>query len=278
MLPTFFSVVIPCYNRPQLLERALQSCLAQRGVSFEVLVVDDASEVDVLATAEALRPAFERMGVALTCLRLVVNRGAAATRNEGWRCAQGKYVAFLDADDVWHPSKLLVMQAALERTSAACAFHGYAALPRDYLLSPPVALEQFTLHRASVWRGLLRNFSATPCFVVRRSVPERFEPSMRYLEDQDLWLRIARREPLLELVGPPLAWLGRAPMSPGGLSASRWRMRLGEMAMYVNFCRGSTWLLALPALIAWALVKHGYAAARRSLLPRRTDVGDGKRV
>lgn len=257
-LPSF-SVVIPCHNRSELLVRALRSCLSQTAPPLEVIVVDDASEPPLADSLAALRGEFDRRGITLTCLRRAVNGGPAAARNEGWASAQGDYIAFLDSDDLWHPDKLAVVGAALNDAARLGAFHASSLLP---VTSRSLTLAEFSVRPVGLLRGLLRNFAPTPCVVVNRSVPERFDELMHHLEDHDLWLRVARHGPLLELVGPPLAGLGRTPMSPGGLSAQRWQMRQGELRMYRKFCRGP-WLPLWPALAAWSLAKHAYCSATR---------------
>ena len=94
------SVVIPTWNRAQLVCDAVNSALAQRVGCVEVIVVDDASTD---ATAERLEAEF---GTRIRLLRLEHRRGAGGARNAGARFARGEFVAFLDSDDVWLPGKL----------------------------------------------------------------------------------------------------------------------------------------------------------------------------
>jgi glycosyltransferase involved in cell wall biosynthesis len=100
------SVVIPTYNRVEPLQRSVASVLAQSHAAFEILVVDDASQVPV---DPALLPADPR----ITILRHAQNRGVSAARNTGIAAAKGRYVAFLDSDDAWMPEKLARQLAAV---------------------------------------------------------------------------------------------------------------------------------------------------------------------
>jgi glycosyltransferase involved in cell wall biosynthesis len=95
-----FSVVIPTWNRAQLVCDAVRSALVQRAGQVEVIVVDDASTD---ATALVLEREF---GSQIRFLRLEHRRGAGGARNAGARLARGEFVAFLDSDDVWLPGKL----------------------------------------------------------------------------------------------------------------------------------------------------------------------------
>ena len=94
------SVIIPVFNRAQLVERAIRSVLEQSHRRFEIIVVDDGSTEDIVGALYEMRSRR---------LRLVShdkNCGAATARNTGISKARGQYVAFLDSDDEWLPQKL----------------------------------------------------------------------------------------------------------------------------------------------------------------------------
>jgi glycosyltransferase involved in cell wall biosynthesis len=97
---SLLSVVIPTWNRAQLVRDAIHSALAQREGEVEVIVVDDASTD---STAELLEREF---GDRIRLLRLEHRRGPGGARNGGARLARGEFVAFLDSDDVWLAGKL----------------------------------------------------------------------------------------------------------------------------------------------------------------------------
>ncbi|MFC4551167.1 MULTISPECIES: glycosyltransferase family 2 protein [Halorussus] len=96
---TRVSVIVPTYDRADVLPRAIDSVLAQTVEDLELLVVDDASTDE---TPELVADYDDRV----TLLRHDENRGACAARNTGIEAAEGDYVAFLDSDDVWHEAKL----------------------------------------------------------------------------------------------------------------------------------------------------------------------------
>src|SRR5262245_40114640 len=101
------SVVIPTYNSGRFIADAIDSVLANGRSETELLVVDDWSTDD---TAEIVA----RYGSAVTLIRQA-NAGAAVARNAGMRLARGRYIAFLDADDVWLPGKIEAQVAHLDR-------------------------------------------------------------------------------------------------------------------------------------------------------------------
>ena len=93
------SVVIPVYNRPDLLNRALSSVSKQTTQADEVLVVDDGS-----SSSPDLSDFHEDLEI--HCLRREKNLGVSAARNWGIQQARGKWIALLDSDDEWEPEKL----------------------------------------------------------------------------------------------------------------------------------------------------------------------------
>lgn len=108
-----FSVVVPAHNRPRLLREALESVMDQRHRDFEVIVVDDGSTDETAATAMSF-------GDRLRLLQQP-NRGPGAARNHGAAHARGRYLAFLDSDDLWLPWSLGVYARVID-THGAPAF------------------------------------------------------------------------------------------------------------------------------------------------------------
>lgn len=103
----FFSIIVPTYNRADLIAATLRSVQAQDFTDFEVLVVDDGSRDN---TAEVVRPfATDRRFQYLP----KANAERGATRNYGLDRAQGEYVIFLDSDDLFHPNHLATLHAAI---------------------------------------------------------------------------------------------------------------------------------------------------------------------
>jgi glycosyltransferase involved in cell wall biosynthesis len=92
------SVIIPTFNRAHCIEQSVQSVLNQTYTNYELLLVDDGSTDN---TQEVLARFGDK-------IRIIVqdNAGVSAARNQGIRAARGKYVAFLDSDDLWLPEKL----------------------------------------------------------------------------------------------------------------------------------------------------------------------------
>ncbi|WP_425516039.1 glycosyltransferase family 2 protein [Rhizobium rhizoryzae] len=105
-------MIIPCYNRTDVLFECLSSVAAQTLKDFEVILVDDGSTDQPLAILQKFRDQFR-----FKFCRLDVNKGGAYARNAGIKEASGDYVAFLDSDDVWLPEKLEVVSSYISRSA-----------------------------------------------------------------------------------------------------------------------------------------------------------------
>ncbi len=108
------SVIIPTYNRANLICHAIDSVLAQNINNLEILVIDDGSTDD---TAQVLK-SYERK------IQYIHqdNAGVSAARNHGLRKAKGNWIAFLDSDDTWHPQKLSLQIESIQKHNADICF------------------------------------------------------------------------------------------------------------------------------------------------------------
>lgn len=191
------SVVIPVYNGAALIGKAIRSVLAQTMLPDEIIVVNDGSTDDTLETLVAFRDSVTVISTD--------NRGVASARNSGIRAAAGDWIAFLDADDVWHPDKLERQFDLLDRyPGAGMSFCNFIYLER----ADGSAQQHFERFAGRVtfnvdapihpdpYDALLREnlVGTASSVVVRRDVLDQaglFETSYRQAEDYDLWLRCA---------------------------------------------------------------------------------------
>ena len=164
------SVVIPCYRCSRTIERCVQSVAAQSVMPLELLLVDDGSADETRAVLNDLRSKYPSGWIRLVLLDL--NAGAASARNAGWNAARGDFVAFLDADDSWHPRKIeLQYQFMSGRPDIFVSGHGHVQVG---VMPIPVSLGAPVFHQMSARHVLLKNPFITPSFMVRRDMPFRF--------------------------------------------------------------------------------------------------------
>jgi glycosyltransferase involved in cell wall biosynthesis len=179
------SAVIPAYNYGQFVCEAVDSALEQSYPAMEVIVVDDGSTDDTR----------QRLAAYGSRIRYVwqSNSGLSAARNTGIREAHGAWVAFLDADDVWHRDKTARQLAAARAIGqpALIGSRGADTLPIELPAKP----EARSLTVCDFLLALPMGPSGT---IVRREafdVVGFFDESLRSVEDRDMWLRLAARCP-----------------------------------------------------------------------------------
>ncbi len=193
----FVSVVIPTFNRRQLVRGAVASVCAQRDADYEIIVVDDGSTD---GTAEALRAEFgSRIRVVCT-----ENHGVSSARNRGVAESHGELIAFLDSDDLWLPAKLAAQarffaehaDAAICQTEEIWLRNGVRVNPCKHHEKPS----------GDIFEASLRLCLVSPSAVMmRRLLFETvggFDESLPACEDYDLWLRTARTTPVYLLDEP----------------------------------------------------------------------------
>ena len=185
------SLIIPTYNRAQYITQAIDSVLRQNINSLEILVVDDGS-------TDNTKDVLENYSDKIRYIRKR-NGGVAAARNHGIRLARGKYIAFLDSDDLFRPGKLEKQLQYMNKhpeTVLVYCWHKY--------FRPNISFFCAFQYRASgkVYPKILHLCSVaplkTPTIFVRRDVLVKcngFDESMALAEDTDLWCRVSEHGP-----------------------------------------------------------------------------------
>ncbi len=115
------SIIIPVYNAGAFLEETIASVRGQEEADWELLLVDDRSQDDSVEIMER----YAALDGRIRMIRQPQNKGAAAARNRGLREARGRYIAFLDSDDLWKPRRLSAGLAFMEKHGAGFVFSGY---------------------------------------------------------------------------------------------------------------------------------------------------------
>ena len=256
-----------------MLGRAVESVVEQTWRPAELIVVDDASP-DNATKAVLERLAREHGATWLRVIQRESNGGPGLGRNTGWDAATQPYVAFLDADDSWHPRKIEIqLQYMLERPYLHFTAHRYRVVVGRTPESVTVPTRP-TARPLRCWPLLMRNFIATPTVMLRRDIPLRF-PARRYSEDYYLWLSLVFEGFKGAFLEVTLANLHKEAFAFGGLSGQLWRMELGELQNYYTLAQKGyipPWLLAglVPYSLAKYLRRLGLTALRRRRLAAPT--------
>lgn len=185
------SVIVPTYNRPEMLQKAIESILKQTYSNFEIIVVNDCG-VDV----ENIISKFNDSNISY--IKHPRNKGLSAARNTGILAAQGKYVSYLDDDDIYYPNHLETLVNCLERSGHKVA---YTDAHRRFLKNVD---GRFIVTKKDIpysfdfdkKRILLENFIPVTCFMQERKCvidANLFDPELKRIEDWDLWVRLSRK-------------------------------------------------------------------------------------
>jgi glycosyltransferase involved in cell wall biosynthesis len=193
----FVSVVLPTYNRRQLVGDAIESVLGQNHTAFELIVVDDGSTDD---TAILLRTYGERIRVVRQ-----TNQGVSAARNAGIRVAAGELIALLDSDDYWLPEKLVRQVSFFQAHPEALICQTEEIWMRNGIRVNPG--RRHRKYGGHIFEKTLPLCLVSPSAVmIKRALLEEvglFDESLPACEDYDLWLRIAWKYPV-HLIETPL--------------------------------------------------------------------------
>jgi glycosyltransferase involved in cell wall biosynthesis len=184
--PDLISVVIPTRNRSSRLSSAIRSVLDQTWPRVEVIVVDDASSDGTPELLRTLEAEDERIRV----IRNEAPCGGGRSRNIGIAAATGPYVAFLDDDDLWMPSKLRVqhdlMKADPGASAVSCGFVVEFSSWRRRMVRVPPPKESEEILRVNTLGG------ASMCLTTKATlaVVGGFDPQLRSCQDWDLWIKL----------------------------------------------------------------------------------------
>jgi glycosyltransferase involved in cell wall biosynthesis len=216
------TVIIPFYNNPDNLNRALLSISNQTIHPSTVIVIDDCSEhYEAISLLHQKVYPFD-----LTILHNQVNSGPSVARNLGMDNSRTKYIAFLDEDDEWHPSKLEIQFSLMERLDLLITSTNHSI---EGLSSNRIEILKIKIRKLSFWSLLISNRVNTSTVMVRSDLYPlfRFNPILRYTQDYDLWLRISRTKNIT-LICAPLT-LRKDGLYHGGLSSNLKKMFQDEI-------------------------------------------------
>lgn len=189
---TKVSVIIPTHNRAELLKTAIRSVCEQTYSDWEAIIIDDHSSDQTSEIVHAFQD--DR----IKYLQNHGKSGPSTSRNLGISAAIGNYIAFLDDDDEWLPCKLEKQLAILDKSPASVCgiYSNRIKIDKHSGNTISAHLNADTLRGNLLYQLMLKNPIATPTLVVRKSCLDEvgcFDENMSYMEDRDLWIRLALR-------------------------------------------------------------------------------------
>ena len=184
------SVLITSYNREQFIEESIKSVLKSTYSNFELIVVDDASNDQTYHIAKL----FENFDKRIKVYRNISNLGDYPNRNLAASYATGKYLKYIDSDDVIFPNSLEIFVMSMENNPEAVLGISTRHQKKVKLFSPYLA------YNCHFYEYGLLDYGPTSC-IIRKDIFEKEKGfnSIRNVSDMDFWLSIAAKYPVIEL-------------------------------------------------------------------------------
>jgi len=245
------SIIIPTYNRADLLSRAIQSVINQTYKDWELLIIDDGSTDNTKEIVEEFVKKDPRIKYFYQ-----ENKGQGAARNLGIRESKGEYIAFLDSDDEFLENKIEKSVKIFNEDKNIGMIYSNAIIIGNYLDNKK-SLEISKLYYGNIYKKLLlNNFITTSTVVVKKEVFLNcgfFNKSslLRNFEDYDMWLRIAKKYK----IGYISEVLVKYNFSP---KINSWEKRKNayKAMIYIYFKNLKTANLFEKFIIIWKLWEH----------------------
>lgn len=262
------SVVIPCFRCAATIDRAVASVACQSALPAELILVEDASGDDTLPALHRLKDRFQAGWIRIVAQSK--NSGAGSARNAGWDAARAEYVAFLDADDAWHPKKIEIQLQAMSAHPDAVLSGHRSAIGGE--MPDPGSPNNVPVRKITFGQLLFANRFVTPSVMLKRAVTFRFREGQRHMEDHLLWMQIAASGALVLRLDSTLATTFKPAYGATGLSSNLWLMEKAECGNYRHLAEtGAISHLGALALCVYSALKFfkriAVVTARRMRAP-----------
>ena len=188
IMDNIVSIITPLYNSETLIEQTIESVLRQTYKDWELIVIDDASSDGSAKIAESFATNDERIKL----IKLDSNKGPAAARNRGIKEASGRYIAFLDSDDLWYEEKLYKQLKFMKKNSYAFTYTGFEKINEV----GKVIGTAFPYKEEVCYYDLLKS-NHIGCLTAMIDLKilghKMYMPDIQKRQDQGLWLDILKR-------------------------------------------------------------------------------------
>ncbi len=181
------TIIVPCFNCEKFVQETVNSILEQSYKEYEIILIDDCSKDDTYSILKK----YEQNNEKIRAYKNDANIGVALTRNKGVDLAKHKYIAFLDADDVWHKDKLKIQVEYMETnkdvdmTATSYDLFDEKMLNKINSCKVPCNITYKTL--------MYENVIGLSTIVIKKDVFTKFKMSNKYIhEDYELWLKLLR--------------------------------------------------------------------------------------
>ena len=193
------SIITPSYNSAKFISQTIESVLAQTYQNWEMIIVDDCSPDN----SNEIIVRYKKKDARIKLIKLAKNSGPAVARNRAIKEAKGRYIAFLDADDLWKPEKLEKQLAFMNDHDCALSFSAYEIISEEgqnleKRVRPPTKLSYRDMLKSN-YIGCLTAMYDT------RKVGKVYMPLINKRQDYGLWLKLLKKTDFAYGINEPLA-------------------------------------------------------------------------
>ncbi|WP_394200794.1 glycosyltransferase family 2 protein [Shewanella waksmanii] len=215
------SIITPSFNCSESITKTIESVLAQTYSDWEMIIADDCSSD---ASVEVIQQYVDK-DTRIRLIRRQWNGGPAVTRNRAIDAAKGRFIAFLDADDAWHPEKLAKQIAFMLTTESALTYTGYGRIHQN-----GHKLGTMKVPASVSYNDILRTNSIgclTACYDTQK-LGKVFMPNIAKRQDLALWLKILKKTDRAFGIQESLAdyYVGVSSVSANKITAAKYQWRV----------------------------------------------------
>lgn len=248
------SVVIPCYESSKTIGRCLDSIVGQYLQPFEIIIVIDKSS-DIKDTVGIINGYMQTYKYINIYIKIPESRaGVARSRNIGWEMASGKYIAFLDSDDIWDKNKIhrqFNFMEANETVDVVCAS---TAL---YFEKGAECVGNWLIYPVNKYSMLFKNQMITRTVLLRSSILFRFETGKQHSEDYLLWLEMSFENLNIVRLSEVLAYSFKTDYCDSGLASNLEMAEKGEIdTLRKIFRKYELCPILFPIVLIFSLMKY----------------------
>ena len=193
---TLISIIIPYYKKRYYIRQTLQSILKQNYKNFEILLIYDDEDQTDLVLLKKLSKNDKR-------IKLIVNKkniGAGMSRNKAIKLSKGNYIAFIDADDIWHRNKLQQQISFMKKNQINLCHTSYYIVNRN---NKKIGLREA---KELKFKSLLKScdIGLSTVMVKKKLLKNNFFPNLKTKEDYVLWLKLTKKKNTFYFIKKPL--------------------------------------------------------------------------
>lgn len=242
---TTVSIICAAYNCESCVEETIKSVLNQTFSDWEMIIADDCSTDNSASVIKAIA----KFNPQIKYVKLEKNSGPAVARNTGISMAKGRYIAFIDSDDVWHPEKLEKQVSFMQAEDAPASCTDYAHMDKDGVLTGRIIkCKKRCNYNACVWTNPIGNSTV---MYDTQALGKLYYPLVPNREDYAMWLAMLRKTKYIYGISETLMYY-----RTGGSSFSSNKIKMAKYQYKVyRECEGFGVLRAAFHVCMWGVIK-----------------------